>query len=134
MDSTVASSFVQLARQGIELRLPHGIPSWQCGRRDADGPSRVAEFLPETQGGKSRGLNRAMRDEDKINQRAAGRSVDGNGSSSSLDRGFDRWLNRQLHVFYDPVLDQKVPDDIATLLELFESRDTQPGNEDEGKY
>ena len=61
-----------------------------------------------------------MQDEDKGKRPAVNGSLDGGGASSSLDRGFDRWLNRQLHVFFDPVLDQKVPDEIATLLEQFE--------------
>ena len=28
-----------------------------------------------------------------------------------LERGFDRWLNRQLHRIYDPVLSEAVPDE-----------------------
>lgn len=86
------------------------------------------------QGGEPRGLKRAMQDDDKSKRRMSNGSVDGASSSSSLDRGFDRWLNRQLHVFFDPVLDQKMPDEIASLLEQFESRDKQPGNDDEGRY
>jgi hypothetical protein len=39
-----------------------------------------------------------------------------------LDRGFDRWLNRQLHRLYDPVLAEAVPDEILRLLEQFEKR------------
>ncbi len=39
------------------------------------------------------------------------------------DTGFDRWLNRQLHKIYDPILDETIPDDINDLLERFERRD-----------
>lgn len=38
-----------------------------------------------------------------------------------LERGFDRWLNRQLHRIYDPVLSEAVPDEIMRLLEEFET-------------
>lgn len=37
-------------------------------------------------------------------------------------------------MFFDPVLDQKLPDEIASLLERFEPRDKQSGNDDEGRY
>ena len=40
------------------------------------------------------------------------------------DAGFDRWLNRQLHKIYDPILDETIPDDINDLLERFERRDS----------
>lgn len=53
-----------------------------------------------------------------------------------LDRAFDRWLNRQLHRLYDPVLVEAVPDEIMRLLEQFETRaDPAPEkpDEDEGK-
>jgi hypothetical protein len=48
---------------------------------------------------------------------------------SSLDPGFDRYLARQLHQLYDPVLDEAVPDDLADLLERFERR--PPDSQDE---
>ncbi len=38
-----------------------------------------------------------------------------------LERGFNRWLNGQLHRIYDPVLTEPVPDEIARLLEQFDS-------------
>jgi hypothetical protein len=37
----------------------------------------------------------------------------------ALEAGFDRWLDRQLHEIYDPVLDEAIPDEIASLLERF---------------
>ncbi len=45
------------------------------------------------------------------------------GSDEAMvDRGFDRWLNRQLHRIYDPVLGEPVPDDMMRLLDEFDSR------------
>lgn len=41
---------------------------------------------------------------------------------SALEAGFDRWLDRQLHKIYDPVLDENVPDDLKKLLEKFDER------------
>lgn len=93
-----------------------------------------AHSVLQLQGGEPRGLKRAMQDDEKSRKRMSNGSADGTTSSSSLDRGFDRWLNRQLHVFFDPVLDQKLPDEIASLLERFEPRDKQSGNDDEGRY
>jgi hypothetical protein len=46
---------------------------------------------------------------------------------SSLDAGFDRYLSRQLHEIYDPVLNEAIPDEIASLLEQFDQR---PNSED----
>jgi hypothetical protein len=46
---------------------------------------------------------------------------------SSLEAGFDRYLSRQLHEIYDPVLNEAIPDEIAALLEQFEQR---PNGED----
>jgi hypothetical protein len=37
-----------------------------------------------------------------------------------VERGFERWLNGQLHRIYDSVLTEPVPDEIARLLEQFE--------------
>lgn len=42
---------------------------------------------------------------------------------SAIDGGFDHWLDRQLHKIYDPVLDERIPDDLARLLEGFAKRD-----------
>lgn len=47
---------------------------------------------------------------------------------SMLEAGFDRWLNRQLHEIYDPVLNEAVPDEIASLLDQF---DPKPDGKDE---
>jgi hypothetical protein len=44
------------------------------------------------------------------------------GEPSSEDRGFDRWLNRQLHKLYDPVLGEEIPDELSRLLEEFDQR------------
>jgi hypothetical protein len=49
---------------------------------------------------------------------------------SLLDAGFDRWLNRRLHELYDPVLEEPVPEGIASLLEGFD-RKPDGGDEDE---
>jgi hypothetical protein len=46
---------------------------------------------------------------------------------SSLDAGFDRYLSRQLHEIYDPVLNEAIPDEIAALLDQFDQR---PNGED----
>ena len=48
-----------------------------------------------------------------------------------LERGFDRWLNRQLHRIYDPVLNEAVPDEIMRLLEEFESAPPKPEQKDD---
>lgn len=48
-----------------------------------------------------------------------------------LERGFDRWLNRQLHRIYDPVLSEAVPDEIMRLLEEFEAAPPKSENEDD---
>lgn len=50
---------------------------------------------------------------------------------SSLDLGFDRYLARQLHELYDPVLDEAVPDEIARLLARFGPRDGGGGGGEE---
>jgi hypothetical protein len=69
---------------------------------------------------------------DKDRRRPPGRTV---GSErmrrrSSLDPGFDRYLARQLHQLYDPVLDEAVPDDLADLLERFERRPPDRSDEE----
>lgn len=48
-----------------------------------------------------------------------------------LERGFDRWLNRQLHRIYDPVLSEAVPDEIMRLLEEFEAGPPSSEREDD---
>ena len=52
------------------------------------------------------------------------------------ERGFERWLNRQLHGLYDPVLAEAVPEEILRLLEQFDERPKPPdpnGNDESGK-
>jgi hypothetical protein len=39
-----------------------------------------------------------------------------------VERGFDRWLNRQLHRLYDQVLAEPVPDDLLRLVDQFEPK------------
>lgn len=38
---------------------------------------------------------------------------------SAKDAGFDRWLGRQLHAIYDPVLEEELPENLRVLLEGF---------------
>jgi hypothetical protein len=60
-----------------------------------------------------------------MSNRAGREGVDDNresdvGSDEALvERGFDRWLNRQLHRIYDPVLGEPVPDEMLRLLDQF---------------
>jgi hypothetical protein len=42
---------------------------------------------------------------------------DGPARCRALEPGFDRWLNKQLHQLYDPVLTEAVPEDMMRLLE-----------------
>lgn len=44
------------------------------------------------------------------------------------DRGFDMFLNRQLHLLYDPVLHEPIPEEMMRLLEGFDDR-PQPGSD-----
>lgn len=44
------------------------------------------------------------------------------------DTGFDRWLNRQLHGLYDPILSEAVPPEIMKLIEQFEDRPEPPSD------
>jgi hypothetical protein len=53
-------------------------------------------------------------------------------SRRPLDAGFDRWLDRQLHKIYDPVLNENVPDDLLRLLEKFEERATADESSSKG--
>ncbi|MDX6750698.1 NepR family anti-sigma factor [Geminicoccaceae bacterium 1502E] len=41
---------------------------------------------------------------------------------SALEAGFERWLNSQLHKMYDPVLDERIPDELSRLIEAFDER------------
>jgi hypothetical protein len=66
--------------------------------------------------------------------------VDGNGGGSlgsddtMVERGFDRWLNRQLHRLYDQVLAEPVPDDLLRLVDQFEPKPppAQSADEEDG--
>ncbi|HMR30676.1 MAG TPA: hypothetical protein PKA13_02135 [Geminicoccaceae bacterium] len=40
------------------------------------------------------------------------------------DRGLDQWFTRKLHDLYDPVLSEKIPDDLSRLLDDFAKRPT----------
>jgi Anti-sigma factor NepR len=65
----------------------------------------------------------------------AGKESDLGSDEEMLERGFDRWLNGQLHRIYDPVLTEPVPDEIARLLEQFElSPNIVPSSDDEGQH
>ena len=64
------------------------------------------------------------------NKDDAGRGGKSDTDEAMLDQGWDRWLNRQLHRLYDPVLAEAVPDRIMRLLEQFE---TSPQDDDDGK-
>lgn len=62
----------------------------------------------------------------------AGKESDVGSEDEILERGFDRWLNGQLHRIYDPVLTEPVPDEIARLLEQFDSSsEAVPPSDDE---
>lgn len=68
----------------------------------------------------------------------AGRAdVEDNGESdvgsdeAVVDRGFDRWLNRQLHRIYDPVLGEPVPDEMLRLLDQFGPPSKPAGEQEE---
>ena len=63
-----------------------------------------------------------------MSNRAGRASVKGNGASDvgseegMVERGFERWLNRQLHRIYDPVLGEPVPDEMMRLLDQFAAK------------
>jgi hypothetical protein len=64
----------------------------------------------------------------------AGRESDLGADEKMLERGFDHWLNRQLHRLYDPVLAEAVPDEITRLIDRFDSgTDTPPDEDDDDK-
>ncbi len=48
---------------------------------------------------------------------------DGDGGGGISDQGFDRWLNRQLHRLYDPVLSEDVPDEIMRPRDVWPDKD-----------
>jgi Anti-sigma factor NepR len=72
-----------------------------------------------------------------MSDKASRNELDGNSESdvgsdeAMADRGFDRWLNRQLHRLYDPVLGEAVPDEMMRLLEQFEPKPQPKAERDE---
>ena len=75
-----------------------------------------------------------------MSNRAGRTGVEDNGESdvgsdeAMVERGFDRWLNRQLHRIYDPVLGEPVPDEMMRLLDQFGPKpDPVVESEDESK-
>ena len=54
------------------------------------------------------------------------------GSDETMERGFDRWLNRQLHRMYDQVLTEPVPDELLRLLDQFEPKPPPAADEEDG--
>lgn len=49
------------------------------------------------------------------------------GKRTQTDAGFDSWLDRTFHKLYDPVLDEAIPDELAELLNRFESKNDKKG-------
>ena len=54
-------------------------------------------------------------------------------SQSPLDASFDRYLSRQLHEIYDPILNEAIPENIANVLERFAEKPVIPPAADEEK-
>ncbi len=52
---------------------------------------------------------------------------------SAKDAGFDRWLGKQLHAIYDPVLDEELPENLRLLIDGFEPRDPDAAAKNDGK-
>ncbi len=52
---------------------------------------------------------------------------------SALDHGFDRWLSKQLHQIYDPVLTEAVPEDMMRLLDRFDGPGEEAGDAPTGR-
>jgi hypothetical protein len=80
----------------------------------------TADGGPAAGGAASSGRMFEMSDKDRRRPPARTAGSERMRRRSSLDPGFDRYLARQLHQLYDPVLDEAVPDDLADLLERFE--------------
>jgi hypothetical protein len=72
-----------------------------------------------------------------MSKRAGRTRVEGNGASdvgsdeAVVERGFDRWLNRQLHRIYDPVLGEPVPDEMMRLLDQFDAKPQGTAEQDD---
>jgi len=41
----------------------------------------------------------------------------GGDCADGVDQAFDRWLTQGLHVLFDPVVDEALPDDLLRLIE-----------------
>jgi hypothetical protein len=67
------------------------------------------------------------------NKDDAGRGDKSEPDEAMLDQGWDRWLNRQLHRLYDPVLAEAVPDRLMRLLEQFETSPADDPDDDDGQ-
>lgn len=52
---------------------------------------------------------------------------------SARDAGFDRWLGKQLHAIYDPVLDEELPEPLRLLIDQFEPRDAPASVAEDGE-
>lgn len=46
----------------------------------------------------------------------------GGKQRSATESDYDRWLDRRLHQLYDPVLNEKIPDELASLLLQFDEK------------
>jgi Anti-sigma factor NepR len=69
----------------------------------------------------------------RVSAAGDGRPSPGGGPKKprpALEAGFDRWLDRQLHEIYDPVLDEAIPDEIASLLDRFARKPPPVGGGD----
>src|SRR4051794_21646126 len=64
----------------------------------------------------------SMKPLDGDNEGEPAASPAGNAPRSRVDVGFDRWLRNRLHSLYDPVLNEKVPDELEALLDRFTTR------------
>jgi len=58
------------------------------------------------------------------NGKASSRTRDGRSGQpesgdrhSGVDQAFDRWLTQGLHVLFDPVVDEALPEDLLRLIE-----------------
>jgi len=60
------------------------------------------------------------------------KNVPGRGVNkrSATEPGWERWLDRQIHQLYDPVLSESIPKEMFELLMRFEEK---PADEDERK-
>lgn len=113
-------------RQGRRETAAAGGPGDAAGAwaRQDGGPARAGQpfspFLRWPLDGSPGSVGSFLSMSEKSRRHAAGN--DRVKHRSSPDIGFDRYLSRQLHEIYDPILSEAVPDEIAKLLEQFEPR------------